>query len=96
MKKTFKIFSALALVAIVSSCSITTPVAVTEQAIGSKSGVSSSGVLFGAIELNKDYSVAEAAKNGGITGPIATVDEKISYHPLAFIIFKKELIVTGQ
>lgn len=76
-----------------SSCSITQPYAVTEQPIGSKTGVSKTSVILGVIQLNGDYSVAEAAENGGITGPVSTVDVKTT----SYVLFStKELIVTGE
>lgn len=91
MKRINKIIA----VAIVSmglfSCTITAPYAVTEHPIGNKKGVSKTGVLLGAIQLNKDYGIADAAKNGKITGPVSTVDLKTT----SYILFStKELIVT--
>ena len=77
----------------ISSCSITMPVAVSDAPIGKKKGKSTTGILFGAIYLNPNYGVAEAAKRGKLTGGIATVDEKTT----SYVVFmKKELIVTGE
>ena len=94
MKKVFKsAIAAVAVTALLSSCSVTMPVDVTNNAIGSKKGVSESVVLFGTLYLNGNYSIADAAKNGKIKGGISTVDEKTS----KFVFFaKKELIVTGE
>jgi uncharacterized protein involved in high-affinity Fe2+ transport len=93
MKKVKYIASIAFLSAILSSCSVTVPVAVTEVPIGAKKGVSETNVLFGYIQLNKNYGIAEAAKKGKITGGISTVDVKFTN----YIVFgKKELIVTGE
>lgn len=93
MKNVKYLASTAVLAALLSSCSITTPLAVTELPIGPKKGISETKVIFGVIELNKDYSVAEAAKKGKITGGISTVDVKYT----DYIIFgKKQLIVTGE
>lgn len=76
-----------------SSCTIIQPYAVTDHPVGSKKGVSKTGVILGAIYLNGDYGIADAAKNGRIKGPISTVDLKVT----SYLIFStKELIVTGD
>ena len=94
MKKILKATIGLACVAgLLSSCAVTLPVAVTNNPIGSKTGISKSVILFGGIYLNGNYSVAEAAKNGKIKGGISTVDEKTSSFVIVHI---KELIVTGE
>lgn len=93
MKKRMKFLVAGLATAVMTSCSMTLPVAVSDLPIGSKEGVSKTIVLFGAIHLNGDYSVAEAAQKGGIKGGISTVDEKTSHY---LIFVKKELIVTGE
>ncbi len=88
--KQFLFLSCIALTA--ASCSTTFTVAVSDAEIGEKRGVSSTNVILG-IPLNKQFSVADAAKNGNITGPIATVDMKVT----SFVIFqKRELIVTAK
>ncbi|NBG65039.1 TRL domain-containing protein [Acidiluteibacter ferrifornacis] len=93
MKKLKYIASAAILSAVLSSCSITTPLAVTELPIGPKKGVSETTVVLGYIQLNKEYGIAEAAKKGKITGGVSTVDVKYTN----YIIFgKKELIITGE
>lgn len=76
-----------------SSCTMTVPHAVTEHPIGSKKGISKTGVIFGVIYLNGDYSIADAAKKGRIKGPISTVDIKTTSY---FFYSTKEIIVTGD
>jgi len=93
MKKLRTILAAACAGILLSSCAITVPYAVTEHPIGSKKGVSKTTVILGTIQLNGDYSVADAAKKGKITGPISTVDRKVTN----YILFsKQELIVTGE
>lgn len=96
MKKVQKLICGLAVLAFLGSCTVISPYAVSEAPVGSKTGVSSTGVILGAIELNDDYGIADAVKNGKITGAVSTVDQKITYHPFAFIFYNKELIVTGE
>ncbi|WP_066756167.1 TRL domain-containing protein [Crocinitomix algicola] len=83
---------------VATSCSVTSPVTATNNEIGSKVGKSETTCVFGyggissGIVLNKNYGIAEAAKNGNIN-TIATVDLKIQN----FIIVRKHtLIVTGK
>jgi hypothetical protein len=93
MKNFKNIFIAGAIVAILTSCSVTMPVTVSDAKIGAKRGVSTSTILFNVIYLNSNYGIGDAAKNGGITSAIATVDKKITN----YLIFQKvELIVTGE
>lgn len=92
MKRITNILSASLFVALFASCTVITPVATSNNAIGSKTGVSETIVLFG-IQLNGNYGVSDAVKNGKIKGGVSTVDQKISN----FVIFqKRELIVTGE
>ena len=91
-----KLINYLAIVAVsvsLTSCAATWPYAVTELPVGSKTGVSSSTVLFGTIFLNGDFGVKDAAKNGKITGGISTVDQKVTNY---LLFMKYELIVTGE
>ena len=82
---------ATALVALLASCAVTLPVAVSEAPIGSKRGISKSTVVLG-LYLNGEFGIKDAAKNGKITGAIATVDKKVT----DFIIVQQvELIVTA-
>jgi hypothetical protein len=86
---------------LLSSCSTIFPYTATNNAIGSKVGISKTTQLFGGasgmtlssgLVLNKDYGVIEAAENGGLT-TIATVDIKVTN----YIIFQKaEIIVSGE
>ncbi len=92
MKKIFKQASLIAALAIFASCSVTTPLAVSHAPIGNKVGTSSTVVFLG-IHFNKNWSVAEAAHNGGIKGGVATVDHKLTNY--VFFV-KRELIVTGE
>jgi hypothetical protein len=93
-----------------TSCSVTMPVTVTNNSIGSKVGVASNSCLGAlpatAVAMGQDffpvsgglcfndkrYSLADAAKDGGISR-IATVDLKETNY---LIFFKYELIVTGE
>ena len=80
-----KILSILCISALMCSCMVTTPVAATNNSLGSKVGVSEGNIF-------KPASVSEAAKNGGVTS-IATVDKKV----YSFNIFGKySYIVTGE
>ena len=104
MKKLLTIIAAAGMLA---SFSITTPVTATNNRIGSKTGVAEATCLFstpsfgsgtntilsnGLVLGGKNYTIANAAKNGGIT-KIATVDHKSQN----FILFsKKSIIVTGE
>jgi len=90
MKKINGLFAGFLVTLALSSCTITQPYAVTEHPIGKNEGVSKTNVILGAIQLNSDFGIADAAKNGKIKGPIATVDLKVSN----YILFStKELIV---
>lgn len=100
MKRSFTYVMAIAAAAILTSCSITTPLAVSSAPIGNKVGTSSTTVIFGnpvdpmiGIHTNKNFGIQEAAKNAGIKGGVATVDVKVT----RFVFFHKvELIVTGE
>lgn len=93
MKKIYTLVSVIAAAAILTSCSVTVPVTASAAPIGGKVGTSETTVLFGSWFLNKDYGVAEAAKNGKIKGGVATVDLKVTN----FVFFtKRQLIVTGE
>ena len=95
MKKTLKTLVAVIAVAVMTSCSITQPYAVTEEPIGSKTGVSKSIVLLGVIYVNGNYGLADAAKNGKIKGGVSTVDVKTTSF-LGPIFSTKEMIITGE
>lgn len=93
---------------VMSACSSTMPVTVTNNSIGSKVGVAKNNCVGAATPApagqdfflvsggwcfnDKNYGLAEAAKDGGISR-IATVDLKVT----DYLIFQKyELIVTGE
>jgi len=93
-----KIIASLTVGLILASCSVINPLAVTNNTVGSKEGKSETVCVFyfggasSGIVMNKDYSVAQAAKNGGIT-KIGSVDLEVKN----FLIFTKNtLIVTGE
>ncbi len=92
--KSLKVLICTAVVgAFMTSCSVTMPYAVTSNPIGSKTGTSSTGMILGVIQLNKNHGVAEAAKNGGITGGISTVDVRLTNY---LLFWKRDIIVTGE
>jgi hypothetical protein len=87
---------------ILTSCAVTTPMAVTNNSIGSKVGVSTTICIGGApgsarvqyhgIMLNQNFGIVEAAKNGKIS-KIGAIDVKTTN----YIFFqKKEMIVAGE
>lgn len=88
--------------AMITSCAITTPMMVTNNSIGTKTGTSSTVCLGGApgygksqyhgIMFNKNFGIVEAAKKGKIS-KIGAVDVKITNY---FIFQKKEMIVAGE
>jgi hypothetical protein len=92
MKNTTKFVMAIAVAATLTSCSITLPYDVSAAPIGDKKG-SSSTILLGAWQLNKNFGIAEAAKQGKITGGVAIVDRKMTN----YVFFQKAtLIVYGK
>ncbi len=93
MKRRLLTLLAVGVTALMTSCAVTMPVAVSEQPLGSKTGTSSSLVLFGSIYLNGDYGVADAAEQGKIKGGVSTVDEKTTDY---ILFMKKEMIITGE
>ena len=102
--KIFKTILPFALLAVIlSSCASTMPYAVTNNAIGSKKGVSKTGMIWsastlalgnlsGGIVFNSDFGVIDAVKKGNIT-TVATVDVKTTNF---FVFTKREIIVTGE
>ena len=93
-----RIYLTLGLGLVLASCSVTTPLAVTNNRVGGKEGKSETVCVFGwggissGIVLNKNYSVSDAAKNGGIT-TIGSVDLKVTNY---LFITKNTIIVTGE
>ena len=92
MKKTLSIVSIFAAAAMLTSCSVTTPLSVSAAPIGTKTGFSQTTVL-GVWQLNKNFGIAEAAHQGKITGGVATVDVKTTNY---MIFKKKQIIVHGN
>lgn len=91
---------------LLASCSITQPLAVTDNSIGEKVGKSKTMCLFtmpaaqsgagyiisSGICMNKKYGIVEAVENGGIK-TIGAVDIKVTN----FVLWKTyELIVAGE
>jgi hypothetical protein len=91
--KAKSIFASLALVVMMSSCSLTLPVTATSNPVGNKVGEASATGYFGVLFFDADASIRTAAKNAGIT-KISTVDIKQS-NVLNLIVTYKT-IVTGE
>ncbi|MBI1266252.1 MAG: hypothetical protein GC193_02350 [Cryomorphaceae bacterium] len=92
MKKAF-FFAAASVAMIMSSCSITLPVAATSNAIGNKVGKSSGTCYLGILCFNVDASIQTAARNGGIS-KISTVD--YTQKNVLNLIITHETTVTGE
>ena len=90
-----RIITAIAVIALFSSCSVTMGLTATGNSIKSsdKTGVSKATLLLGAIPLGGDASIITAAKNGNID-KISTVDVKTTN--FLFLITTIETTVTGQ
>jgi len=63
MKNATKFVMAIAVAATLTSCSVTVPMSVSAAPIGDKKGTSST-IILGTWELNKNFGIAEAAKEG--------------------------------
>jgi hypothetical protein len=85
--------AAAGLMAMLSSCSITLPVAATSNPVGAKVGSATAPVFFNILVFGGDASIKSAAKNGGIT-KISTVDMK--QFNLLGIYSTYTTIVTGE
>jgi hypothetical protein len=94
LKKIKTIALLIAILGVMTSCSITTPVCATSNPIGSKVGSAKSFQVLGFFWDGGDMSIRKAAKNGGIT-KISTVDFKRSIVFLSFVL-SYETIVTGE
>ena len=97
MKKTFKVLATVLAVAFVSSCAtITNPVTVTTNPLGSKCGVSKSTVYLGGIVSSKgeENGIDKAAKEAGIT-KISHVDS-YTKSILCGLIIKQTTKVYGE
>lgn len=95
MKKTkmMTIAACLATATLMSSCSITMPVAATSNTVGSKVGHAKGWMLLHCLAFGADASIKTAAKHGGIT-KISTVD--IKYGDILGIYQTIETTVTGE
>jgi predicted small lipoprotein YifL len=84
---------ALSLLAL-TSCSISGPLFITDNAGGTnaKTGESSYTIIFGFMPFNADASIVTAARNGDIT-KVATVDQKIYGN---FFTTTVTTVVTGE
>jgi len=93
MRKVKTIFALLAVVAMMSSCSLTLPVTATSNPVGNKVGTAKATGYLGILFFNADASIRTAARNGGIT-KISTVD--IKQGNVLNLIVTYETIVTGE
>lgn len=93
MRKVKTIFALLAVVAMMSSCSLTLPVAATSNTVGTKVGEAKATGYLGVLFFDADASIRTAAKNGGIT-KISTVD--IKQENMFNLIVTYTTIVTGE
>ncbi|MEX1132387.1 MAG: TRL domain-containing protein [Flavobacteriales bacterium] len=87
-----KLMLLVAVVAFLSSCTMTMPVSSSGPVTGPKSGTASANVILG-LHFNGDYSIEKAAANGGIT-KVATVKTKYTNVLLIFQSYKTT--VTGE
>jgi len=93
LKKITTITAIIAVVAMMSSCSLTLPVAATSNPVGAKVGTAKATGFLGVLFFGADASIKSAAKNGGIT-KISTVD--IKQGNVLGLIVTYETIVTGE
>lgn len=93
MRKVKTFFALLAVVAMMSSCSLTLPVTATSNPVGTRVGTATATGFLGILFFNADASIRTAAKNGGIT-KISTVD--IMQGNVLNLIVTYETIVTGE
>ena len=87
-----KKITTVAVVLLMSACSITMPLAATSNQVGKKVGTAKAKIICGLV-FGGDYSVQTAAKNGGIT-KISTVDVK-AFNALG-MFQTRTCIVTGE
>lgn len=93
MKKIIFGVLALSVLLLTAACvSITKPVAITDNPVGSKTGEATASYLFGRIQLSGDLGLSTAAANGGVS-KIATVEQRIESNPF---MTKITTIVTGE
>lgn len=93
MKKVKNILMMGAFAAVLTSCSASWPIAVTDNSAGVKRGEAKVKVILGFIRpMDADLSIKTAAKNGGIT-KVATVDQKVKS---GLFVTTYYTIVTGE
>ncbi len=94
MKKNLALFaSALFIALTLSACSMTMPVAVSSNPVGSKVGKASGNTFFYTLAFGTDFSIQKAAKSAGIT-KISTVD--VQLNDILGIYQTYTVIVTGE
>jgi hypothetical protein len=93
MRKIQIVLGSLVSAALLSSCSITLPVAATSNQIGNKVGKSSGSCFLTAFCFGVDASIQTAARNGGIS-KISTVD--YTQKNILGIVITHETTVTGE
>jgi hypothetical protein len=94
MKKLVLAVLVLTVVMLAACSSITYPVAITDNPVGSKTGESTYTLLLSAIPLSNDFSYSTAAANGGIS-KIATVETRVE-KTFGYLLVKVTTIVTGE
>ncbi|MDR1375039.1 MAG: TRL-like family protein [Treponema sp.] len=95
MKKIALVLLAVLAISLIAGCTITKPLDLTNNSVGSKIGESTGKVnFFGAFGANADFSLQTAAQNGGIT-KVATVDLKVT-RLLGGLLTTYTTIVTGE
>ena len=93
MRKLFRAAAVAALsVSLLTSCTLTLPVAATSNTVGAKVGNASTTSFLG-LNFAGDASIQTAAKKGGIS-KISTVDFKTTN--VLFILTTYTTIVTGE
>jgi hypothetical protein len=92
MKKLVLAILALVIFSLAACSTITTPVAITDNPVGPKTGEATAVYLFGYLPTQGDKSLSTAAANGGVT-KIATVEQRVQWTPIQT---KVTTIVTGN
>jgi len=94
MKKNLALFvSALFVAVSLSACSMTMPVAVSSNPVGTKVGKASGNTFLYNLAFGVDVSIQKAAKNAGIT-KISTVD--MQFNDVLGLFQTYTVIVTGE
>lgn len=91
MKKIAIAFVVAATLAL-ASCTTVLPVAATSNDMGKKVGESTTTLLFNALPISGEASIASAAKNGGIK-KISSVDLKVKW---LVVLTQLTAVVTGE